>query len=77
MPLNQSTSAHPAWDKHALGDTITAMGWRHDGLNHQLGRVNGIGLHQDPRYRGPTDKDGNQLTVPERYRLGRIGPAFL
>jgi hypothetical protein len=64
-------------DQHALGDTITAMGWRHDGVHHRLDRVNGIWLHRDPRYRGPTDKDGNLLTVPEGYRLVRIGPAFL
>jgi len=40
-----------ARDQHALGDTITAMGRRHDGLRQRLARVNGIGLHQDSRYR--------------------------
>jgi len=47
-----------------------AMGRRHDGLLHRLAIINGIGLHQDSRDREPTDKDGNLLTVPERY-----GPA--
>jgi hypothetical protein len=67
MPPNQSTSARPARDQHTLGDTITAMGRHHDGLRHRLARVNGIGLHRDPHYRGQTDIDGNLLTVPEGY----------
>jgi len=77
MPPTQSTAARQARDHHALGDTITAMGSRHDGLPHRLARVNGIGLHRDSRYRGLTDKEGNLLTVPEGYRLGGIGPALL
>jgi len=77
MPPNRSTAARQAQDQHALGDTITAMGRRHDGLRHRLARVNGIGLHRDSRYRGLTDKDGNLLTVLEGYRLAGIGPALL
>jgi len=77
MPPNQSTAARQARDQHALGHTITAMGWRHDGLRHRLARVNGNRLHRDSRYRGPTDEDGNQPTVLERYRLAVIGPALL
>jgi len=53
------------------------MGRRHDGLRHLLARVNGIGLHRDSCYRGPTDKDDNLLTVPEGYRLAGICPALL
>jgi len=77
MPRNQSTSARPGPDQHAPGDTITAIGRRHDGLHHPLSRVNGIGLHRDSRHRGLTDKDGNLLTVPEGYRLAGIGSALL
>jgi len=75
--MNQSTASRQARDQLALGDTMTAMGRRHAGLRHRLARVNGIGLHRDCRYRGPTDKDGNLLTVPEGYRLAGIGPALL
>jgi len=53
------------------------MGGRHDGLRHRLARVNGIVLHRDSCHRGPTDEDGNLLTVPEAYRLAGIGPALL
>ena len=77
MPPNQSTSAHQARDQHALWDTITAMGRDHDGLCHRLARVNGMGLHQDSRYRGPTDKDGNLLTMWKGYWLAGIGAALL
>jgi len=77
MPPNRSTAARQAWDQHALGDTIMAIGRRHDGLRHRLARVNGIGLHLVSHYRGPTDKDGNLLTVPEGYRLAGIGLALL
>jgi len=76
MPPNQRSSARQEQDQHAFGGTIRAMGRRHDGLRHPLGRVNGIGLHQDSRYRRPTGKDGNLLTVLEGYRLAGIGPAL-
>jgi len=77
MPPNRSASARQARNEHALGDTITAIGRRHDGLRHRLARVNGIRLHRDSRYCGPTDKDANVLTVPEGYRLAGIGTALL
>ena len=76
MPPNQSTSARQARNQHALGHTITAMGRRHDGLPHRLAGVNGIRLHRDSCYCGPTDKDGNLITVPQGYRLAEIGPAL-
>jgi hypothetical protein len=43
------------------------VGRHHDGLRHRDTRVNGIGLHQDPRHCGLTETDGNLLIMPEGY----------
>jgi len=56
---------------------ILSRPWEGVTIRHQLARVDCIGLHQDSRYRGPTDKDSKLLTVPEGHRLAGIGPAFL
>jgi len=77
MSPNQRTLALQARDQNAVGDTITAMGRRHDGLHHWLARVNGIGRHLDSCHCGPTHKDGNLHTVPKRYWLAGIGLALL
>jgi hypothetical protein len=77
MLPNQCTSARKERDQHALGDTITAMGRRHNGLRHRIASVGGIRLHRDSRQCGPTDKDRNLHTVVEGFRLTGIGPALL
>ena len=77
MPLIPSASARQAQDQHALGDTFTAMGRRHNGLCYWFARVNGIGLLRDSCHCRQTDKDGNRLTMPEGYQLAGIGPALL
>jgi len=60
-------------DQHGLWGTTMAMERYHDGLRHWHARVNCIGLHQDAPHRGPINKAGILLTVPEGYRLARIG----
>jgi len=77
MPPNERTAAHQAWDQHAIGDTVTAIGRHHDGLCFWFARLKSIGLHWDSRHRGPTDKDCNLLALPEGYRLAGVGPDLL
>ena len=46
---NQSTTSRTLWTQHATATFFSALGETYNGLHYELGRVNGIGIHRDPR----------------------------